>query len=132
MHVNLYIHIINRVTHEAIKLYCHCNASENHKFDPSGTTNEKSVLNVGSVATSVLRMLYYFKNRADKKRCIPHLKAFHTAIKKLSTGNWTLFSVKTGLDKIEISEIYLFFAQTTRYYCDFKLALEFQTANIEI
>ncbi len=59
-------------------------------------------------------------------------KAFHTAIKKLSPGNWTLYSVKTGLDKVEISKIYLFFAQTSRYYCDFKLALEFQTANIEI
>ncbi len=123
---------IHRVTHEAIKLHCHCNGSENYKFDTSGTTNKRSALNVGSVATSVLRTLYYFKDRADKKRCIPHIKAFHTAIKKLSHGNWTLYSVKTGLDKIEISKIYLFFAQTSRYYCDFKLALEFQTANIDI
>ncbi len=123
---------IHRVTHEAIKLHCHCNRSENHKNDPNETTNERSVLNVGSVATSVLRMLYHFKNRPDKKICIPHLKAFHTQIKKLSPGNWTLYSIKTSLGKIEISEIYLFFAQTLRYYCDFKLALEFQTANIEI
>ncbi len=123
---------IHRVTHEAIKLYCHCNGSESHKFDPSGTTYKRSVPNLESVATSVLRLLYYFKNRADKKICIPHLKAFHTAIKELSPGNWTLYSVKTDLDKIEISEIYLFFAQTLRYYCDFKLALEFQAANIEI
>ena len=123
---------IHRVTHEAIKLHCHCNGSENHNNDSKKTTNETSVLNVGSVATSVLRMLYYFRNRADKKKCIPHLKAFHTQIKKLFPGNWTLYSVKTSLDKIEISEIYLFFAETLRYYCDFKLALEFQTANIEI
>ncbi len=123
---------IHRVTHEAIKLYCHCNGSANHKFDPSGTTYKKSVLNLESVATSVLRLLYHFKNRADKKSCIPHIKAFHTAIKKLSPGNWTLYSVKTGLDKIEISKIYLFFAQMLRYYCYFKLALEFQAANIEI
>ncbi len=122
---------IHRVTHEAIKLHCHCNTSENHKNDPNETTNERSVLNVGSVA-SVLRMLYHFKNRADKKICIPHLKAFHTAIKELSPGKWTLYSVKTGLGKIGISEIYLFFAETLRYYCDFKLAMEFQTANIEI
>ena len=123
---------IHRVTHEAIKLYCHCNGSENHKFDPSGTTYKRSVLNLESVATSVLRLLYYFKNRADEKNCIPHLKAFHTAIKKVSPGNWTLYAVKTGLDKIEISHIYLFFAQTLRYYCDFTLALEFHAANIEI
>ncbi len=123
---------IHRVTHEAIKLYCHCNGSEKHKFDPSGTTYKRSVLNLESVATSVLRLLYYFKNRADKKNCIPHLKAFHTAIKKVSPGNWTLYAVKTGLDKIEISQIYLFFAQTLRYYCDFTLALEFHAANIEI
>ncbi len=58
---------IHRVTHEAIKLHCHCNGSENHKNDANKTTNERSVLNVGSVATSVLRMLYYFKNRAIKK-----------------------------------------------------------------
>ena len=123
---------IHRVTHEAIKLYCHCNGSENDKFELSGTTYKRSVLNLESVATSVLRLLYYFKNRADKRNCIPHLKAFHTAIKKVSPGNWTLYAVKTGLDKIEISQIYLFFAQTLRRYCDFKLALEFQTANIEI
>ena len=123
---------IHRVTHEAIKLHCHCNRSENHKNDPNETTNERSVLNVGSVATSVLTMLYYFKNRDDKKICIPHLKAFHTAIKELSPGKWTLYSVKTSLDKIEISEIYLFFAETLRCYCEFKLALEFQKANIEI
>ncbi len=120
---------IHRVTHEAIKLHCHCNGSENHKFDPSETSNKKSVLNLKSVATSVLRLLSYFENKADKKSCIPHLKAFHTAIKKLSPGNWILYS---SLDKIEISEIYLFFAQTLRYYCEFKLALEFQAANIEI
>ncbi len=124
---------IHRVTHEATKLHCHCNGSENdNNADPNKTTNERSVLNVGSVATSVLRILYYFKSRGDKKICIPHLKAFHTAIKNLSPGNWILHSVKTSLDKIEISEIYLFFAETLRYYCDFKLALEFQTANIEI
>ena len=123
---------IHRVTHEAIKLYCHCNGAENHNFNPSGTTNRRSVPNVGSIANSVLRTLYYFKDRADEKRLIPHLKAFHTAIKNLFPGNWTLYSTTTGPDKTEICEIYLFFAQTLRYYCDFKLALEFQTANLEI
>ena len=80
----------------------------------------------------VVKTLYYFKEREDQIKLIPHLKAFHTGIKKIFPEDDALYSMSTSFEKTEISEIYLFFGRTLRYYCDFELSKEFQNSNLQI
>ena len=95
---------LHRVVHEAIKSF--------------------SSSSVESPAYHVVKTLYYFKEREDQIKLIPHLKAFHAGIKKLFPGHEALCT--------EISEIYLFFGRTLRYYCDFELSKEFQNLNLQM
>ena len=87
---------------------------------------------VESPVYHVVKTLYYFKERENQIKLIPHLKAFHTRIKKIFPEHDALYSISTNFEKTEISEIYLFFARTSRYYCDFELSKEFQNTNLQI
>ena len=81
---------------------------------------------------SVLQTLYNFKGRSDQVQLIPHLKAFTTEIKNLFPGSGALYFVSLGFPKTEISEIYLFFAQTSHRFCFFNVAQEFNETNLQI
>jgi hypothetical protein len=87
---------------------------------------------VESPVYHVVKTLYYFKERDDQIKLIPHLKAFHTGIKKIFPERDALNSISTSFEKTEISEIYLFFGRTLRYHCDFELSNEFQNSNLQI
>ncbi|CAB4027805.1 Nephrocystin-3, partial [Paramuricea clavata] len=87
---------------------------------------------VESPVYHVVKTLYYFKEREDQIKLNPHLKAFYTGIKKIFPEHDALYSISTKFEKTEISEIYLFFGRTLRYYCDFELSKEFQNSNIQI
>jgi tetratricopeptide (TPR) repeat protein len=119
---------LHHVTHEAIKLFCRWKRSENHHFTSNQIANERSVLN----AKSVVVTLSYFKDRADKVKLIPHLKAFHAEIKELFSGHGALYSLSRDFETAEISKIYLFFGKTLRYCCDFELSMEIQKSNLQI
>jgi tetratricopeptide (TPR) repeat protein len=80
----------------------------------------------------VVKTLYYFKEREDQIKLIPHLKAFHTGIKNIFPEHDALYSISTNFEKTEISDIYLFFGRILRYYCDFELSKEFQNSNVQI
>ena len=113
---------LHHVTHEAVKLF-HCwRQSEVQIF------NETSVLN----AKSVVITLSHFRNREDKNKLIPHLKAFCSRIKKLSFGHSAFHLLGGDFEISEISEIYLFFGKTLRYCCDFELSMELQNANLQL
>ena len=84
---------------------------------------------VESPVYHVVKTLYYFKKREDQIKLIPHLKAFH---KNIFPEHDALYSISTNFEKTEISDIYLFFGRTLRYYCDFELSKEFQNSNLQI
>jgi tetratricopeptide (TPR) repeat protein len=88
---------------------------------------------VESPVHHVVKTLYYFKERQNQIKLIPHLKAFHTGIKKVFPEHDPLYSLSFKyFEKTEISEIYLFFGRTLRYYCDFEHSKEFQNSNLQI
>ena len=127
---DIYIRL-HRVIHEAIKLFCHDCRSELENVSTSETPMNGPVFSSQTIIQNVVKTLYGFQNRSDKIKLIPHLKAFTEEIKNLFQGNGALNSICQGFRKLEIAELYLFFAKTLRYHCSFNIAMEYYQEALE-
>ena len=123
---------LHRVIHDAIKIFCHDGRSELENVSASEIPMNEPVFTNQTMIENVLKTLYEFQNRSDKIRIIPHLKAFTAEIKNLFQGDGALHSISQKFSKSEIAEIYLFFAETSRYHCSFNIAKEYCQEALEI
>ena len=118
---------LHRVVHDqAIKLFSNRPKSEIKYSCQIEIVNER-----GKVY-NVVKALYFFKNRDDKVKILPHLKSFHAMNHKLNFQQSLLDSNDPGLKKHEIANMYIFFGQILNDNFQFKLALEFLNVSLQI
>ena len=123
---------LHRVVHEAIKMSCCLDHAQNEDNPETGLSNQATKIDVKSKFLYAVKALYCFKDRDDKIKILPHLKAFNESMKKLFHEENSKFSVWSDLEKEEISRICMFFCEILRYYSELRLAVEFQNLNIRI
>ncbi|XP_028403179.1 uncharacterized protein LOC114525918 isoform X2 [Dendronephthya gigantea] len=111
-HLDIRLH---RVVHEAIKIV--------HQTSTSYVETEEN--NWKTAIHNVIKTMYHFKDREDKSKLIPHLKAFNTEINKQFPKRW-LCTKSSNFNTTEISEMYLFFGDTLDHFSEFQLSIEFQ------
>ncbi|XP_028408184.1 uncharacterized protein LOC114530767 [Dendronephthya gigantea] len=140
---SLFVHVENmerdvrlhRVVHEAVKIYFLSTKCEDDTISGTEIFTKKRTTenNLKVVMFKVLKTIYYFKNRKDKNKTIPHLKALHKEIYRLFPNQGLSF-LSFEFHETEISEMYGFFGKTLHYFCEIKLSMEFyhQKLNIEI
>ena len=79
----------------------------------------------------VAKALYFFKDRDDEIKIIPHLRSFH-GVNKLFLQEGLLDSIGSVLDSPESFKMYIFFGQTLRHNYQLNLALEFLNVSLQI
>ena len=123
---------LHRVVHEAIKLFSDFNKTETKDYSQSRISNKRRKVDVASRPQNVVRAFHHFKDRQDKIKMIPHLKAFTREVKNLFPEKDSLYSISLGFEKVKICQIYLLFGHTLYSYSEFKLAVEFHNTNLQI
>ena len=123
---------LHRVIHEEIKLFCHDRRSELENVSASETSTHGQVFSSQTIILNVVKTLYYFRNRSDQIRLIPHLQAFTAGIKKRFQGNGALYSISQVFPKPDIAKIYLYFGNILYHYCSFNDAIEYCQQGLEI
>ncbi|XP_028412853.1 uncharacterized protein LOC114535744 [Dendronephthya gigantea] len=86
---------------------------------------------MNSVIYMVLKTMVCFFRRKDKIKLVPHLKAFHKEIKRMFPKQ-ALHSICSNFDSTEISQMYLFFGKTLRYFSELNLSMEFQHEALKV
>ena len=128
-HIDVRIH---RVVHEAVTLFSETKRTELGKSSERGVPKEKARVDFPGGVQNVVQALFCFKSRDDKKKMIPHFKAFDKNVKDLSATQQPWYSLTSYFKKDEIFELFNFFAQCLCDYCEFKLALELQNINLQL
>ena len=123
---------LHRVVHEAIKMSCGCDHAQTDDNHQIRLPNKGTKVDVNSKVHYVVKALYCFKERDDKIKILPHLKAFIESVKKLFPEENSIYSVWSNFEKEEISRICMFFCETLKYYSELRLAVEFQNLIIRI
>ena len=123
---------IHRVVHEAVTLLCKKTRMELDKSSETGVPKKGARVNFPCFVKNVVKALYCFEGRDDQKRMIPHLKAFNRKVKDLLAPQQSWYLLTSYFTKPEIFEIFSFFANCLRKYCEFKLALELQNINLQL
>ena len=101
---------LHRVVHEASKLFCKGRRNEEN-------CNSKSeILNTAQKAA---KALYYFKDRDDNNKILPHLKSFN-AVTELFFQQDLPASIASVSQKRETAEAYLFFGGILRQSYQFQ------------
>ena len=128
-HINVRMH---RVIHEAITLFSENKRTELGKSSEPAVPKKNAKLDFSAGVQNVIQALYLFKRRADKKKMIPHLKAFDRKVKDPLTKQKLWYSLTSFFENHKIFEFLIFFAEYLRKYCEFKLALELQNINLQL
>ena len=113
---------LHRVVHEASILFCKGRRNEDHYNSKSEILNR---------AQNAAKALYYFKNRDDNNKILPHLKSFN-AVTELFFQQDLPASIGSVLQKRETAEAYLFFGGVLRQSYQFQPALQFLNVSLMI
>ena len=118
---------LHRVVHDqAIELFSNRPGSE------MKCSCQIEIVNERGKVYNVVKALYFFKDRDDKVKILPHLKSFHAINNKLNFQQDLLDSNGPGLKIHEIANMYIFFEQILNNNFQFKLALEFLNVSLQI
>ena len=128
-HIDVRIH---RVVHEAVTLLSENKRTESGKSLEPGVPNKGARVDFPVGIKNVVQALYCFKGRDDEKKMIPHLKVFDEKISDLFATQQPWHSLTLYFKKLEILELFYYFAKCLREYCEYKLALELQKVNLQL
>ncbi|XP_028408090.1 uncharacterized protein LOC114530685 [Dendronephthya gigantea] len=138
---SLFVHVgnmerdvrLHRVVHEAVKIYFLSTKCEDDTISGTEILTKKRTAenNLKVVMFKVLKTIYYFEDRKDKNKTIPHLKALHKEIYRLFPNQGLSF-LSFEFHETEISEMYCFFGETLHYFCERKLSMEFYHQVLKI
>ena len=128
-HIDVRIH---RVVHEAVTLHSENKRTKLGKSSKPGFLNKGARVDFLRGIQNVVQALYHFKRRDDKRKIIPHLKAFDKKGKDLFAKQQPWYSLTSYFKTHEIFELFNFFAQCLREYCEYKLALKLQNINLQL
>ncbi|XP_028408093.1 uncharacterized protein LOC114530686 [Dendronephthya gigantea] len=138
---SLFVHVgnierdvrLHRVVHEAVKIYFLSTKCEDDTISGTEILTKKRTAenNLKAVMFKVLKTIHYFKDRKDKNKTIPHLKALHKEIYRMFPNHGLSF-LSFEFDETAISQMYGFLGETLRYFCEIKLSMEFYHQVLKI
>ena len=117
---------LHRVVHETTELF------SNRKGNEIRSNFQSEMVNEIGRAQNVAKALYFFKDRDDKIKILPHLNSFYALNNKLCPQQNLLDPNSLVFNNREIAEIYIFFGQTLCNNYQFKLAQEYLNASLQI
>ena len=127
--INVRLHL---VVYEAIMLFSENSRNELAKNSEHGVLNQRSKINFPTSSKNVVEALYCFEGRDDKRKIIPHLKAFDRKVKNHFRTKQPWHSLTSCFEKHDIFNYFCFFSQCLRDYGEFNLALELQNVNLQL
>ncbi|XP_028408095.1 uncharacterized protein LOC114530687 [Dendronephthya gigantea] len=124
---------LHRVVHEAVKIYFLSTQYEDDTISETEILTQKRTAenNLKVVMLKVLKTIYYFKDRKDKNKTIPHLKALHKEIYRLFPNQGLSF-LNFEFHETAISEMYGYFGETLLHFCEIELSMEFHHQELKI
>ena len=123
---------LHLVVYEAVTLLSEKSRNELTKNSEHKVTNQRRRIDFHSNGQNVVEALYCFEGRDDKRKIIPHLKAFDRELKTRFRTQQSWLSLTLCFRKHDIFNFFSFFSQCLHDYGEFNLALELQNINLQL